>query len=120
MGACSWCEVRLDEVRTSHDDALVDGVEEVSSGLGHIGRPQGRADELAGLGEGLSWERLDNRRASRLAVYHAVPSSPPLDENPQLASWAVEAMVRWNDVLRPIVAGLAPAVVPIPEADTTM
>jgi len=29
-------------------------------------------------------------------------------------------MVRWNDVLRPIVADLEPVVTPIAEADTTM
>ena len=29
---------------------------------------QGRADELTSLGGDLSWERLDNRRASRSAV----------------------------------------------------
>jgi len=55
---------------------------------------QARADELEALDEGLSWERLDSRRACRVATYRPVPSSPPLDENPDLASWAVRRPAR--------------------------
>jgi hypothetical protein len=61
------------------------------------------------IGSPLSWERLDNMRASRLAIYTALPASPSVDENPALADWAVETMVRWNDGLRTSLAGLEPA-----------
>lgn len=58
------------------------------------------------IADGLSWERLDNRRASRVATYRAVPDDPPLDENTELQGWAISTMVRWNDVLRPIIRQL--------------
>ena len=61
------------------------------------------------LGPGVSWERLDNRRASRIAVYHPVPDVPPVDENSALVSWAVTTMARWSDELRPLVKTLQPA-----------
>jgi hypothetical protein len=67
------------------------------------------ADELeASLGVGLAWERLDNRRASRLAIYRAVPLLPPVDENTELRDWALTTMIRWNDALRPVIKQLAP------------
>lgn len=66
-----------------------------------------RAPELsAELDCDLEWERLDNRRASRVATYHPAPESPPLDENSELHTWAIATMVRWNDVLRPIIKTL--------------
>ncbi len=60
----------------------------------------------AALGSTLVWERLDAKRASRVYVYREVPPSPPPDEDAELRSWAVDTMVRWNDVLRPIIRGL--------------
>ncbi len=75
-----------------------------------MSRPaQRECPRVTALGDGLSWERLDNRRASRLAIYQPVPSSPPLDENPALTSWAIATMSRWNDALRPNVADLEPS-----------
>ena len=69
---------------------------------------QARAGEIeAALGFEVTWERLDNRRASRLSVYQAVPSTPPLDQNVALQAWAADTMVCWNDVLRPIIRDLA-------------
>lgn len=60
----------------------------------------------AQLGQSASWERMDNRRASRIALYHDVPDAPPIDENGELQEFAVAAMVRLSDVLRPIVKTL--------------
>lgn len=69
-----------------------------------------RQEELeAALGPGVSWERLDNRRASRIALYHPAPEDPPLDQNSELQAWAISTMARWSDVLRPILRSLAPA-----------
>jgi hypothetical protein len=66
-----------------------------------------REAELSGLiGPDVQWERLDNRRASRIAIYHPVPSEPALDENAELQAWAISTMVRWNDQLRPILRQL--------------
>ena len=67
------------------------------------------AELAAVVGDELSWERLDNRRASRVAVYRSVVDVPPIDENPALSTWAIDTMVRWNDVLRPVIKALHPA-----------
>ena len=53
------------------------------------------------LGPDVRWDRLDERRASRLAAYHPVPDAPPVDENGELVTWAMGTMARWNDALRP-------------------
>jgi hypothetical protein len=46
----------------------------------------------------IEWERLDNRRASRLAIYH---EGYILDEqnHPELIKWAAETMCRFHKVL---------------------
>jgi hypothetical protein len=61
----------------------------------------------AALGGGLVWERLDTKRACRVYVQTDFPPSPPPAENADLRLWATETMVRWNDVLRPIIRTLA-------------
>jgi len=58
------------------------------------------------LGMAVQWERLDNRRASRLSVRREVPPSPPFEQNQELKSWATITMVRMTDVLRPMVKAL--------------
>ena len=66
-----------------------------------------RDDLAAALGGDLVWERLDAKRAARLSTQRVVPPLPAPDDNVDLRSWAVETMVRWNDVLRPVVKSLA-------------
>jgi hypothetical protein len=59
-------------------------------------------DEIeAQLGQPVSWERLDKRRASRLAIYYQVKEPPPFEENEDLKAWGVDMMVRWTTVLGP-------------------
>ena len=53
----------------------------------------------AALGEELSWERLDDRRASRIALYHDGTITDNEDRLAQLREWAVNAMVRFQDVM---------------------
>jgi hypothetical protein len=67
------------------------------------------------LGMPVSWERLDNRRASRLAIYRDVSEPPPFEENDELKTWAVETMVRWTSVMRPRIKGLP--MMPGPDAN---
>jgi hypothetical protein len=71
------------------------------------------------LGSKLEWERLDNRRASRVATYRSVPDQPPLDDNAELQAWAISTMVRWNDVLRPIIKQLVPLPAPHLESQSS-
>ncbi|HLO16074.1 MAG TPA: DUF4268 domain-containing protein, partial [Anaerolineales bacterium] len=46
----------------------------------------------------LEWERLDNRRASRIGIYH---DGYILDErkHPELRNWAADTMVKFYDVI---------------------
>lgn len=64
-------------------------------------------DVLEGrLGEPLTWERLDHRRASRIAVYR--PGS--IDESSMLGeirAWAIDRLLKLKGVLGPRVAQLA-------------
>lgn len=60
----------------------------------------------AAIGLPISWERLDHRKASRIAVYRDVPDVPPIDQNTELQEWAVTTMVKLGDVLRPMVKAL--------------
>jgi hypothetical protein len=57
------------------------------------------------LGERLTWERLDDRRASRISLPHdADPAT--FDNDPELAEWAAETMVKVDRVFRPAIEGL--------------
>ena len=62
-----------------------------------------RATELEEqLGMPIAWERLDAKRASRLAVYHDVPADD-FDTDSELIEWAAQTMARFVDVVSPIV-----------------
>ena len=54
----------------------------------------------AQLGEGLSWERLDGARASRIACYHD-GSIMDAAGHAELQAWAVEALARFHRVIVP-------------------
>jgi hypothetical protein len=60
-----------------------------------------RARLEASLGTAISWERLDQNRASRIAVYH--PGSNSItdgeDQLAELRAWAVDTMLRFYQVL---------------------
>jgi hypothetical protein len=60
----------------------------------------------AAIGQPISWERLDERRASRLAVYHSVAGDVDPVAQPELVEWAASTMAILNDVLRPLVKAL--------------
>lgn len=59
--------------------------------------------EIAGeIGESLNWERLDNRRASRIAAYRsgAITDSPEILL--ELRQWATSTMIEFYTVFRPL------------------
>lgn len=65
-----------------------------------------RASELEEqMGLPISWERLDARRASRIAVYHDVPGED-FDTDAALIEWAAQTMARLVDVMSPVVKSL--------------
>jgi hypothetical protein len=55
---------------------------------------RGRLEEQ--LGQELAWERLNHRRASRIALYHRGSITDDPDELAALRRWAAEAMVRFH------------------------
>ena len=53
----------------------------------------------AAVGDTLSWERLDDRRASRIALYRNGAITDDADSLAALRMWAVDAMIRFHDAL---------------------
>lgn len=51
------------------------------------------------LGEPLSWERLDSKRASRIALYHAGAITNGEDELSTLRSWAVKSCIKFYEAI---------------------
>lgn len=57
-------------------------------------------EEIEGaLGAGLAWERLDDKKASRIAWYHAGSITDDEESLSALRAWAVDAMVRFHKAL---------------------
>lgn len=62
-----------------------------------------RAEEIAGkVGESLSWERLDNRRASRIAAYRLGTITDGPEALAELRQWATRTMINFYKVFRPL------------------
>jgi hypothetical protein len=57
------------------------------------------------VGQPITWERLDDRRASRIAVYGPTPGNS-FDTDDELADWAAKTMAELVDLLRPMVESL--------------
>jgi hypothetical protein len=55
----------------------------------------------AALGETLEWERLDNRRASRVALYRLGSIESSEEELGDVRAWAVERLLKLKEVLGP-------------------
>lgn len=58
-----------------------------------------KAEIETALGETLSWERLDSRRASRIALYHPGSIYNGEEQLAQLQAWAVNAMIRFEQAI---------------------
>ena len=55
-----------------------------------------KAEIEASLGESLSWERLDSKRGSRVALYHEKSSiTAPPEELAELQDWTAQAMAKF-------------------------
>lgn len=87
------CELYIDVGRQAENKRIFDRLRE-------------RADELEeALGQTISWERLDERRASRLAVYGKTPDDS-FDSDEALSEWAAQTMAKLVDVMRPLIRAL--------------
>jgi CBS domain-containing protein len=58
-----------------------------------------QAEIETAYGEKLAWERIDEKRASRIAIYHPGSIEAPHDQLGELQTWAVDAMVRFYQVI---------------------
>ncbi len=65
-----------------------------------------REDLERAFGEPLSWERLDERRASRVAVYCPGAVDVNSDELARLRAWAIERLLKFRSVFGPKVRAL--------------
>lgn len=55
----------------------------------------------AALGESLEWERLDAKRASRVAIYRPGSISDPPQTLEEIKAWSIERLLRFRKVLSP-------------------
>ncbi len=63
---------------------------------------QAEADQLEKeFGEKISWERLDDRRACKIAVYRPGSIEAEADELQQIQEWAVQRLLRFKRVFGP-------------------
>jgi hypothetical protein len=63
----------------------------------------------AEFGERLEWQRLNTKRASRIAIYRQGSIEDPPAMRQEIEDWAVEWLLRFRDVLGPRVAALVAA-----------
>ena len=61
------------------------------------------------VGETLDWERLDGKRASRIALYFPTEIRVTEEQRwPEARAWLVQAMGKMRDAIRPILEELRP------------
>ena len=66
-----------------------------------------KTDIESELEEPLGWERLDDRRASRIAVYTDGSIDDPDDKLAEIHDWMVERLLKFRDVFGPLLDELA-------------
>lgn len=55
--------------------------------------------ELKDVPGSLEWERIDEKRASRIALYHEGAITDAEEELASLRNWAVDAMIKFQKVM---------------------
>jgi len=63
----------------------------------------------AAFGEPLEWERTDNRRYSRIAVYRLGSIADPPEVLEEIQSWAIDRLLRFKSVVGPRALAIASA-----------
>jgi hypothetical protein len=62
---------------------------------------ESRAELEAQFGEEIEWERLDNRRASRIAIYKPGSIESESDSLDELNEWAINRLLKFKEVMSP-------------------
>ena len=83
-------ELYIDSGDKARNKALFDALSERKSII---------QNELVGVTGTLEWERIDDKRASRIALYHKGAIGDITDKLAELRSWAVDTMIRFHDVI---------------------
>ena len=65
-----------------------------------------RIDIEQAVGVSLEWERLDEHRASRISACRPFDMTTQMDAREDVIEWGVDTMIRFVDVLRPLLGGL--------------
>jgi hypothetical protein len=60
-----------------------------------------RGDIEREFGESLSWERLDDRRASRVGIYRETTIASPPEDLAEAREWSIERLIRFKRVFPP-------------------
>lgn len=68
---------------------------------------QRRQEIEAAYGESLEWERLHNRRASRIAIYRQGAIADSEQTLEAIRDWTIERLLRFRDVFGPRIAEIA-------------
>jgi hypothetical protein len=69
-------------------------------------RLRSEADEIdRQVGSPVEWERLDEKKACRLAIYRETETER-FDSDRELVDWAANTMIRFSRVMRPLIAAL--------------
>ena len=55
------------------------------------------------IGESLSWERLDEKRASRIAVYREGRIDSQPSDLKEIEDWMVDRLIRFKSAVLPLV-----------------
>jgi Domain of unknown function (DUF4268) len=87
-------EIYLDPAEAAENKALFDGL------------LNARAAIEAEFGEGLQWERLDDRRACRIAIYRPGTIEDDTQTLQDIKAWAIDRLIRIKKVFGPRVATL--------------
>jgi SpoVK/Ycf46/Vps4 family AAA+-type ATPase len=61
------------------------------------------------IGEELSWERLDKRRASRIAAYRPGSITDDPETLAELRAWGAATIVKFYEVFKPLISQVATA-----------
>ena len=80
----------------------------------------GRREEIeAAFGEALEWERLDARRASRVAIYRPGSIDDPPQTLEEIKAWSIARLLRFRKELSPRASELIAADVQLPFTGST-